>query len=147
MVLAFLPAGFRLLPVGAAFAQLAKEPVQIVTAKGSYDFAVEIARTEEAKSQGLMFRRSLGDREGMLFFYDSEQYISMWMKNTYIPLDMIFIKQDGRVHRVAEHTEPFSEKVIGSGEPVLAVLEVKAGTARALGIAPGDRIGHPGFAN
>lgn len=143
MVLAFLPTGFRLTHFDEAHAQLAREQAAIVTSSGSYSFSVEIADTDESRSQGLMFRKQLGEREGMLFFYDREQHISMWMQNTYISLDMIFIRADGRVHRVAEHTEPFSEKVIGSGEPVLAVLEVTAGTADKLGIRPGDRIEHP----
>jgi len=143
MMLAFLPAGFRLTHFGEAHAQRASEQAEVVTANGSYSFSVEIADTDQSRSQGLMFRKHLGDREGMLFFYDREQPITMWMQNTYISLDMIFIKADGRVHRIAEHTEPFSEKVIGSGGPVLAVLEVKAGTADKLGIKPGDRIEHP----
>lgn len=145
MALAFLPAGFRLTHFGDAFAQFAKDQAEIVTANGAYSFSVEIADTEEERSQGLMFRKDLGEREGMLFFYDREQHISMWMRNTYIPLDMIFIKADGRVHRIAEHTEPFSEEVIGSGAPVLAVLEVNAGTADKLGIRPGDLVRHPRF--
>lgn len=145
MVLAFIPAAFRPVHFGEAFAQPAKERAEIVTANGSYGFSVEIADSEEERAQGLMFRQSLGDREGMLFLYDREQYISMWMQNTYISLDMIFIKADGRVHHIAEHAEPFSEETIGSGGPVVAVLEVKAGTAKALGIKPGDRILHPYF--
>jgi uncharacterized membrane protein (UPF0127 family) len=83
----------------------------------------------------------------MLFDFNTEQPISMWMKNTYIPLDMIFIRNDGRVSRIAENTEPMSLKVISSAGPARAVLEVIAGTARKYGIAPGDRVAHPMFGN
>jgi len=92
-----------------------------------------------------MFRKKLGSREGMLFFYEREQHISMWMRNTYISLDMIFINADGSVHRIQENTEPFSEEVILSGDTVLAVLEVSAGISREIGLRPGDSIDHPRF--
>ncbi|RMF06205.1 MAG: DUF192 domain-containing protein, partial [Alphaproteobacteria bacterium] len=87
----------------------------------------------------------LGPREGMLFFYDKEQPISMWMRNTYIPLDMVFIRADGTVYRIETDTEPFSERIIASGAPVLSVLEVRAGTAREIALKPGDRIEHRRF--
>ena len=125
--------------------KMATEKAVVVTADGSHAFDVEIADKPDTRTQGLMFRKSLADRAGMLFFYDEEQHISMWMRNTYISLDMIFIKGDGTVHRVEEGTEPFSERVIESGERVLAVLEVKAGIARSLGLKPGDRVEHPRF--
>jgi uncharacterized membrane protein (UPF0127 family) len=92
-----------------------------------------------------MFRRHMPEGQGMLFDFQREQPTSFWMKNTYIPLDMIFIRGDGRILRIAENTVPLSEALVTSGGPVRAVLEVNAGTARKLGIAPGDRVAHPIF--
>ena len=121
------------------------QPLEIVTKSGVQVFSVEMATTEEEKTTGLMYRKELPDGKGMLFDFSPEQQISMWMKNTYIPLDMIFITRDGRIHRIAENTEPLSERIIPSGAPVRAVLEVIGGTARKLGLAPGDRVAHPIF--
>lgn len=118
------------------------EPLEIVTKSGVQTFSVEMAVTEEQKSNGLMYRKELADGRGMLFDFSPEQPISMWMKNTFISLDMIFIAGDGRITRIAENTEPHSTKIISSGGPARAVLEVIAGTAQKYGIAPGDRIGH-----
>jgi uncharacterized membrane protein (UPF0127 family) len=81
----------------------------------------------------------------MLFDFQREQDIAMWMRNTYVSLDMLFIRGDGRILRIAENTEPLSERIISSGGPVRGVLEVVAGTARKLGIQPGDRVAHPIF--
>ncbi|HEU5274753.1 MAG TPA: DUF192 domain-containing protein, partial [Xanthobacteraceae bacterium] len=81
----------------------------------------------------------------MLFDFKQEQPVSMWMKNTYVPLDMIFIRDNGRIARIAENTEVLSERIISSGQPVRAVLEVVAGTARKYGIAPGDKVAYPIF--
>jgi uncharacterized protein len=92
-----------------------------------------------------MFRRSLPENGGMLFLYDSPQPASMWMKNTFIPLDMVFIAADGRVHRVETHTEPLSTAVIDSGGSVVAVLELKAGQADRIGLKPGDKVVFPGL--
>ena len=87
-----------------------------------------------------MYRKELPDGKGMLFDFSPEQQISMWMKNTYISLDMIFIRADGRILRIAENTEPMSTKIISSGGLAKGVLEVIAGTAQKYGIAPGDRV-------
>lgn len=121
------------------------EPLEIVTASGVHVFSVEMAKTEEERRTGLMYRRSLPDGRGMLFDFSPEQNVSMWMKNTFISLDMIFIGSDGRILRIAENTVPQSEKIIPSGGPAKAVLEVIAGTARKYGIRPGDRVAHPLF--
>jgi uncharacterized membrane protein (UPF0127 family) len=94
---------------------------------------------------GLMFRRSLAADAGMLFLYDRAQPVAMWMKNTYIPLDMIFIGADGRVHRIAKRTEPFSTDVISSEGDVQGILEVNAGIADAIGLKPGDEVIYPGL--
>jgi uncharacterized membrane protein (UPF0127 family) len=121
------------------------QPLEIVTKSGVKVFAVEMATTEEEKTTGLMYRKELADGKGMLFDFSPEQEVSMWMKNTYIPLDMIFIRSDGRILRIAENTEPLSTKIIPSGGLAKGVLEVIGGTARKYGIAPGDRVGHPLF--
>jgi uncharacterized protein len=121
------------------------QPLEIATKSGVQVFAVEMATTPEEQAKGLMFRRSLPEGQGMLFDFHQEQPASFWMKNTYIPLDMIFIRADGRILRIAENTVPLSEALVTSGGPVRAVLEVNAGTARKLGIAAGDRVAHPIF--
>jgi uncharacterized membrane protein (UPF0127 family) len=123
----------------------AEETVEIVGRNGIHVFAVELAVNDEQRARGLMYRRELPEGRGMLFDFMREQEISMWMQNTYIPLDMIFIRGDGRILRIAENTEPLSTRVISSGGPARAVLEVIGGTAKKLGIAPGDRVGHPIF--
>jgi len=121
------------------------QPLEIATKSGVQVFSVEMATTEEEKTQGLMYRKELPDGKGMLFDFSPEQQISMWMKNTYISLDMIFIRADGRILRIAENTEPHSTKIISSGGLAKGVLEVIAGTAQKYGIQPGDRVAHPLF--
>jgi len=123
------------------------QPLEIVTKNGVQVFSVEMATTEQEKETGLMYRKELADGKGMLFDFSPEQQVSMWMKNTYISLDMIFIRSDGRIVRIEENAEPMSDKLIPSGPPARAVLEVIAGTAHALGIAPGDRVISPIFGN
>lgn len=121
------------------------QPLEIVTKTGVQVFSVEMATTEQEKETGLMYRKELADGKGMLFDFSPEQEVSMWMKNTYIPLDMIFIRADGRILRIAENTEPLSTKIIPSRGLAKGVLEVIAGTAQKYGIAPGDRVAHPLF--
>jgi len=116
----------------------ALQTLEIVSNTGVHVFSVEIADTDEQRARGLMFRKELPEGTGMLFDFKVEQDVGFWMKNTYISLDMIFIRRDGRILRIAENTEPLSTRPIPSGGPVLAVLEVIAGTAKRLGIAPGD---------
>ena len=121
------------------------QPLEIASKSGVHIFGVEMAVTPEEQAKGLMFRRELPDMQGMLFDFHREQPTSFWMKNTYVPLDMIFIRADGRILRIAENTVPLSEALVPSGGPVRAVLEVIAGTAKKLGIAAGDRVKHPIF--
>jgi uncharacterized membrane protein (UPF0127 family) len=121
------------------------QPLEIVTKSGVQVFSVEMATTEEEKTTGLMYRKELADGRGMLFDFSPEQQVSMWMKNTFISLDMIFIRADGRILRIAENTEPQSTKIIPSNGLAKGVLEVIAGTAKKYGIAPGDRVAHPLF--
>ena len=130
---------------GASVRAASVQPLEIVTKNGVQVFSVEMATTEQEKETGLMYRKELPDGKGMLFDFSPEQQVSMWMKNTYISLDMIFIRADGRILRIAENTEPLSTKIISSGGPVKGVLEVIAGTAQKYGIAPGDRVAHPLF--
>lgn len=138
VIAAFAVAGT---PVDAASFQ----PLEIVTKNGVQVFSVEMATTEQEKQTGLMYRKELADGKGMLFDFSPEQEVSMWMKNTYISLDMIFIRADGRILRIAENTEPMSTKIISSQGLAKGVLEVPAGTAQKYGIRPGDRVGHPLF--
>jgi uncharacterized membrane protein (UPF0127 family) len=130
---------------GAGARAASVQPLEIVTKNGVQVFSVEMATTEQEKETGLMYRKELPDGKGMLFDFSPEQQVSMWMKNTYIPLDMIFIRADGRILRIAENTEPLSTKIIPSGGLAKGVLEVIAGTAKKYGIAPGDRVAHPLF--
>jgi len=130
---------------GSAARAASFQTLEIATKSGVHIFSVEMATTEEEKTTGLMYRKELADGKGMLFDFTPEQQISMWMKNTYIPLDMIFIRADGRILRIAENTEPMSTKIISSGGLARGVLEVPAGTAQKYGIAPGDRVSHPLF--
>jgi uncharacterized protein len=119
--------------------------VEIASKTGVHAFAVEMAVNDAERAKGLMYRKELPEGQGMLFDFQREQETSFWMENTYISLDIIFIRADGRILRIAENTEPLSQKLIPSGGPVRGVLEVIAGTARKLGIAPGDRVAHPIF--
>ena len=122
-----------------------QQTLEIATKKGVHVFSVELAVTDEERQKGLMFRKSLPESYGMLFDFKRDQDVSMWMHNTYVSLDMIFIKADGRILRIAENTPTESDRIISSGGPVRAVLEVVAGTAKKLGIAPGDTVGSPIF--
>jgi hypothetical protein len=137
--------GFML--AGGAVAQTVfrKDKLTLKTASGEHVIAIEIAETNEQKSLGLMFRPSVPANTGMLFPYGNPQEITMWMRNTYASLDMIFIKSDGVVHRIEYGTEPLSERVISSKGLVSAVLEVAAGEAKRLGVRPGDRVEHATF--
>lgn len=121
------------------------QSLEIVTKSGVRMFSVEIAKTEKERETGLMYRRELADGRGMLFDFTPEQMVSMWMKNTFISLDMIFVGADGRITRIAENTEPQSLAIISSGAPAKGVIEVIAGTARKYGIAQGDQVVHPLF--
>lgn len=121
------------------------EPLEIVTAAGPQRFSVEVMRTEPQRQRGLMFRRSMPQDRGMLFTFEAERPVTMWMKNTYLPLDMIFISRTGRVVGLAENTEPLSERIIPSGAAAFGVLEVNAGVAAKIGLKVGDEVRHPAF--
>ncbi len=119
--------------------------VKIVTATGTHEFIVEVAATKTARARGLMFRRALDPGAGMLFDYGYEKLVQFWMKDTYIPLDMIFIKSDGGIANVHHRAVPHSRTIIPSNGLVRAVLEINGGTAERLGIRAGDRVDHPIF--
>jgi uncharacterized membrane protein (UPF0127 family) len=121
------------------------EQLDIVTSSGAHPFFVEVMRTEAERERGLMFRRSLPQDRGMLFDFETERPVQMWMKNTYIALDMIFISRTGKVVGLAEDTEPLSERIISSGAPAAGVIEVNAGAAARIGLKIGDRVRHPLF--
>lgn len=139
--------------VAAGGGVLAREPQPFARAKAEiatqggarHSFAVEVAATDEQLAQGLMYRPSLAADAGMLFDFGAVRPVSMWMKNTLIPLDMLFLAEDGRVVGVAERAVPRSLDLISAPEPVRGVLEVNGGTVSRLGIRPGDRLVHPTF--
>ena len=140
-VLAFV----GLLAIAAPVWTAGQQTLEIASKTGVHTFAVEVADNDAERAKGLMYRRELPEGQGMLFDFHREQQVSFWMQNTYIPLDMVFIRGDGRILRIAENTEPLSTRLIPSGGPVRAVLEVIGGTTRKLGIAPGDRVASPIF--
>jgi uncharacterized protein len=119
--------------------------LEVVTASGSHSFSVEIANTEPSREIGLMNRRFMPADRGMLFEFPVEEPLAFWMKNTYIPLDMIFIRHDGTVVGIAANAEPLSETTIPSGAPANGVLEVNGGVAASIGLQPGDKVRHPYF--
>ena len=137
VILAFVPP--------ALAQEVTLEPLEIATTTGPHNFSVEVMRTDEQRARGLMHRRFMAQDRGMLFDFKREEPVSMWMKNTYLSLDMVFIDKSGKVVNIAENTEPLSERIIPSAGPVLAVLELNAGTARRIGLKPGDRLRHSLF--
>ena len=112
-------------------------PLTIKSKSGVHHFIVEIAATEEQQERGLMFRKSLAGDRGMIFPYDPPQEVAFWMKNTLIPLDIVFIRSDGTIVRIT-HAEAMDLTPLQSGEPIAAVLEVRGGRAAELGIREGD---------
>ena len=119
----------------------------VVTAARELKFDVELALNEAERSRGLMFREKLGPYEGMLFDFLQEQPVRFWMKNTLIPLDMVFIAADGTIRHVHSNAVPKSTDTIPSEHPVRGALEINGGSARLLGIKPGDKVKHAIFGN
>lgn len=118
------------------------KPLVAETATGEKSFTIELADDPDERSTGLMFRKDMADDHGMLFVFEQTQPVSFWMKNTPMPLDLVFIGQDGKV-RAVRKGEPFSEAAISPGDPVRFVLELKAGTPGMAGIAEGTELRHP----
>lgn len=126
--------------------RLPTDPLTIVTRDGTqHRFTVEMALTPDQQMVGLMFRTEVKPDEGMLFDWGAPRESTMWMRNTLVSLDMVFIAADGRIHRIAERTVPLSLATIASQGPVRATLELAAGTAERLNLRPGDRVLHPIF--
>ncbi len=125
--------------------QFVTSHLTIVSATGPHRFNVEIAETPGQMEQGLMFRRSLAPDAGMLFDFKHPTVATMWMHNTLIPLDMLFVDQQGLIVNIAERAVPESDQTIAAAAPVRAVIELNAGTAERLGIQPGDRVLYPIF--
>lgn len=136
------PADARDAAAGEAAA--ATVPLSIATKAGKIAFQVEVARTPEEQARGLMYRTSLAEDRGMIFPMIPPRFASFWMKNTYIPLDLIFIRTDGTIARIAANAVPEDLSPIPSGEPVAAVLEIAGGGAARQGIAEGDRVSWTG---
>ena len=114
-------------------------PLTIRSARGKYRFTVDVAATPEQQQRGLMFVRSLAPNRGMIFPYDPPQPVAFWMKNTLIPLDMVFIRADGTIARISTAT-PLDETPVPSGEAIAAVLEIRGGRAAELGVREGDTV-------
>ncbi len=132
----------------AALETFARSSLTVETsAGGRYRFDVELAETPAQQAQGLMFREKMAPDAGMLFIYDRPQPASFWMKNTLIPLDMIFIGTDGRIVNIHQNAVPQSLDSVNSAGPVKAILEVNGGMSARLGIRAGDRVLHPIFGN
>lgn len=136
---------FTLLAAAGPVRSAGLQTLEIASKSGVHVFAVEIADNDADRAKGLMYRKELPEGRGMLFDFHSEQDVSFWMENTYIPLDMLFIRGDGTILRIAENTEPLSTRIIPSNGPVRAVLEIIGGSSRKLGIAAGDRVASPIF--
>lgn len=130
----------------AGLATFEQDRLVVETAEGArHEISIELAISPQQKQQGLMFRRDLAADAGMLFVYRRVRVVSMWMRNTYIPLDMLFIADDGEIVRIVERTVPLSLKTISSGQPVLGVLELNGGAAARLGLRRGDRVLYRAF--
>jgi uncharacterized membrane protein (UPF0127 family) len=121
-------------------AGLAKVPLTIHSANGDHKFTVEVAATPEEQEHGLMFRKSVPPNTGMIFPYDPPAQVSFWMKNTLVPLDMVFIGPDGKISRIAENTTPMSLDPVASIDPISAVLELAGGRSAQLGLKAGDKV-------
>ncbi len=146
-IVAFILAFFISAGGAAALETFEKSELVIVTSRGAQTFRVEIAKSRKQQAQGLMYRRKMAADAGMIFPYPTPRLVSFWMKNTFIPLDMIFIAADGRIESIQERTVPKSLAPVQSGVAVLAVLELNGGTSTRLGIKPGDMVRHAIFGN
>jgi uncharacterized protein len=146
-VLVSLLAGLSRFSVGADLQQFPTSELTIISATGPHRFKVELAETPAQMTQGLMFRTSLAPDAGMLFDYKQPTAATMWMRNTLIPLDMLFVDAGGRIVNIHQRAVPQSLDVIAAAAPVRAVIELNGGTASRLGIEPGDQVVHPIFGN
>lgn len=136
-----------LAPVAFASAQVETSPLSIVTDETTHEFVVELADDAEEIRIGLMNRESMAPNAGMIFDFGEPREAGMWMKNTLIPLDMLFMTADGEIIAIARNTVPGSLRNITPGVPVKSVLELNGGRSAELGIEPGDTVRHPVFGN
>jgi len=145
--LASAASGLSWVVVAAELQQFPRSELTIISATGRHRFQIEVAETPAQMVQGLMFRRSLAADAGMLFDYKHPTTATMWMHNTLIPLDMLFVDARGKIVNIQQRAVPQSDDVITAAAPVRAVIELNGGTAERLGIAPGDQVLHPIFGN
>ncbi|MGB7205609.1 MAG: DUF192 domain-containing protein [Anderseniella sp.] len=125
--------------------RLPVEEVIVTTETGDITFSTELATDEASRSRGLMFRRELAEKDAMLFYWQTPQVASMWMRNTYIPLDMLFVQADGTILHIATDTVPHSLEVVSADRLVSAVMEINAGLTKRFNIKPGSRLIHRFF--
>src|SRR6478735_4926854 len=136
-LIALVPAAAQSQPAAAGSGL---ESLVIVSGGTRHVLQVEVMRTPDQRAKGLMFRNYMPTERGMLFDFGASEPVAMWMQNTYISLDMLFIRADGTIARIAERTEPLSTRTIPSGEPVLSVLEINGGVSKQLGLKPDDKV-------
>lgn len=135
------PSASNAVEVSQSPAGLKQVPLTITSSDGrTHRFTVEVAKTPEEQAMGLMFRNELAADRGMVFPFDPPRDASFWMRNTLIPLDMIFVRADGSIANIAANTVPYSEEPVPSDGPVMAVLEIAGGRSAELGIKPGDKV-------
>ncbi|WP_427450853.1 DUF192 domain-containing protein [Litorimonas sp. WD9-15] len=141
---------------GTAFAQTSKndvvdfgepQPLTIVTADGEHNFQVEEAKTLDQQARGMMFRESMDADTGMIFEFDEPKVATIWMKNTSIPLDILFVRSNGKILKIEHSHQPYTLRSASSEAVIAAVVELKGGESKARGIRPGDTIEHPFFDN
>jgi len=134
------PSASNAVELGRSPGGLEQLPLTVTSSTGKHRFTVEVAKTSEEQSMGLMYRNKLGPDRGMIFPFDPPRDASFWMRNTLIPLDMIFVRADGSIANIAANTVPYSEEPVPSDGPVAAVLEIAGGRSAELGIKPGDKV-------
>ena len=144
----FVSFAFLLLATSFSTAQIYEdEPLLIRQREKELSFRIEVANTPQLRTTGLMYRQTMPQDAGMLFCFSQSKEVFMWMKNTILPLDMLFIKKDGTIASIAENTVPFSEEVISSGELVSYVLELNAGAVSRFMIKKGNKVEHSSFSS
>ena len=134
------PSASNAVELGQSPAGLEQVPLTITSGGQTHRFTVEVAKTSEEQAMGLMYRNKLAPDRGMVFPFDPPRNASFWMRNTLIPLDMIFVRADGSIANIAANTVPYSEEPVPSDGPVKAVLEIAGGRTAELGIKPGDMV-------
>ena len=139
-----------------AFAQTSKndvvdfgdpKPLTIVTEEGNHEFLVEEAKTLDQQARGMMFRESMEGDSGMIFEFDKPKIATIWMKNTSIPLDILFVRSNGKILKIEHSHQPYTLRSASSEAAIAAVVELKGGEAKRRGIRPGDEVKHPFFGN